>query len=280
MRISVFIFLILALLSCRKDPVMGPAPTAADAQFSYVVSATSDNIIEFTAGSEDKQYLWDLGNGIKKQGASVTGEYPYAGTYIVKLTVFGEGGSLSSTQTVTIDQDDLTLLNNPFYNMLTGGVSGPGFKVWHVDSAATAHLGVGPDPESAAGPTPEWWASNPNEKPGCGLYDDRYVFHLNAFKFDMVNNGDVYIHNTLSSTFPGSFMNLFDYTAPYTDQMNESWQLTEGEENTITISNNAFIGFYTGVKTYRILELTDTTMYLQYKHHAGGLLWYMKLKSE
>jgi hypothetical protein len=84
----------------------------------------------------------------------------------------------------------------------------------------------------------------------------------------------------LASTFPGSFLNLYDFTAPFSNQMNESWQLTEGEQNTITISNNASIGFYTGVREYRILELTDSTMYLQYGHHAGGLLWYMKLKSE
>lgn len=280
MRISIFILVALTLFSCTKDPVMGSAPTEADAQFSYIVSSTSANVIEFTAASEDKQYLWDLGNGIKKQGANIVGEYPYAGTYIVKLTVFGQGGSVSSTQTITIDQDDLSLLNNPIYNMLTGGVSGPGFKVWHVDSAAVAHIGVGPDPESAAGAIPEWWSANPNEKPGCGIYDDSYVFHLNAFKFDMITNGDVYIHNSLSSTFPGSFQNLFDYTAPYTDQLDESWQLTEGTQNSITISNNAFIGFFTGVRTYNILEMTDTTMQLQYKHHEGGLLWYLKLKSE
>ena len=96
----------------------------------------------------------------------------------------------------------------------------------------------------------------------------------------MITNGDVYIHNSLSSTFPGSFQNLFDYTAPYTDQLNESWQLTEGTQNSISISNNAFIGFFTGVRTYNILEMTDTTMQLQYKHHEGGLLWYLKLKSE
>lgn len=51
--------------------------------------------------------------------------------------------------------------------------------------------------------------------------------------------------------------------------MDKSWNLVEGPENTITLSNGAFIGFYSGVNTYRILELTDSTMYLQYGHHAG-----------
>jgi PKD repeat protein len=280
MRKIIYLCSLVALVSCKKDnPQLGDPPSAADAQFSYVETA-NPNVIDFSAVSQDMQCIWDLGNGIKKQGSNVTGEYPYAGTYTVKLTVFNKGGSKSSTQTIVIAQDDLGLLNNPIYNFLTGGVSGPGYKSWYVDSVASQHLGVGPDPISPLGNVPEWWSAGPNEKPGCGLYDDRYVFYLNAFKFDMVNHGDIYIHNTLAATFPGSFQNLYDYTAPYSDQLNESWLLTEGAENTITISNNAFIGFYTGVKTYTILEITDTTMYLQYKHHAGGLTWYLKLKSE
>lgn len=280
MRYPILVVLLIALFSCRKDHQLGDPPSAADAMFTFQVSSSSNNVINFTASNQDIQCLWDLGNGVKKQGATVIGEYPYAGTYEVKLTVFAKGGSKSSTQTITIDQDDLSLLNNPFYNKLTGGVSGPGYKVWSVDSAATAHLGVGPDPESALGPTPEWWAAASNEKPGCGIYDDRYIFYLNGFKFDMITHGDVYIHNSLAASFPGSFQNLFDYTAPFADQLDQSWLLTEGAQNTITISNNAFIGFYTGVNTYRILDITDTTMYLQYGHHAGGLLWYLKLKSE
>ena len=86
--------------------------------------------------------------------------------------------------------------------------------------------------------------------------------------------------STIAASFPGSFENLADFTAPYPNQMDKSWNLVEGAENTITISNGAFIGFYTGVNTYRILELTDSTMYLQYGHHLGGLNWYLRLKTE
>jgi hypothetical protein len=94
-----------------------------------------------------------------------------------------------------------------------------------------------------------------------------------------LDNGNVYIHNSLAASFPDSYQNLGDFTAPYLNQLDESWNLAEGADTTITISNNAFIGFYTGVKTYKIIEISDTTMFLQYKHHAGGLHWYLKLKS-
>ena len=140
--------------------------------------------------------------------------YPYAGTYTVKLTVFSSGGSKSSSQQITIAQDNLGLLNNPIFIMLTGGINGPGYKTWVIDSTADGHMGVGPDPISPLGDIPEWWSAGGLDKSGAGLYGDKYVFHLNGFKFDMINNGDVYVHNSLSANFPGSFQNLGDFTEP------------------------------------------------------------------
>jgi hypothetical protein len=87
------------------------------------------------------------------------------------------------------------------------------------------------------------------------------------------------VHNSIAASFPGSYQNLGDFTAPFDNQMNESWLLTEGAENTITISGNAFLGFYTGPRVYRILSATDSTLHLQYGHNAGGLKWYLKLKT-
>lgn len=271
----------MLLFACKKDnPQLGDAPSLADASYTYAPSASNANIIEFTANNSKIQCVWDFGNGTTAKGAIVSSPYPYAGTYTVKLTVFASGGSRSTSQQITIAQDNLGLLNNPIFIMLTGGVNGPGYKTWVIDSTADGHMGVGPDPISALGNIPEWWSAGPLDKAGAGLYDDKYVFHLNGFKFDMINNGNVYVHNSLAANFPGSFQNLGDFTAPYTDQMDESWTLLETVDTTITISNNAFIGFYTGVQTYRILDITDSTLSLQYKHHAGGLNWYLRLKSE
>jgi PKD repeat protein len=280
MKIVLFLIGVIALTSCHKNPQLGNPPSDQDASFTFAASDTNSNVIVFSAVNQDILCMWDFGNGIKKQGNTVVASYPYAGTYTVKLTVFNKGGSKSSTQQVVIAQDDLSLLNNPYYTKLTGGASGPGYKVWHVDSSYAGHFGVGPDPESALGPVPEWYSAGANEKPGCGMYDDRYIFYLNGFKFDMVNHGDVYVHNSLAAQFPGSFQNLGDFTAPYTDQLQGSWLLTEGDQTSISLSTNSFLGFYTGVNEYRILDITDSTMSLQYKHHAGGLSWYLKLSAE
>ncbi len=269
------------IISCKKyEPTLGDPPKQEDAIFSYKTSVNSDNIIEFTASNPNVIAKWDLGNGLSADGTNVRGIYPYAGTYTVKLTIFSKGGSISSTQDIQINQTDFSILNNALFNSLTGGVDGPGFKTWHIDSLVTAHFGVGPDPIGSAGNFPQWWAASPNDKENVGLYDDRYTFYLNEFKFDMINNGDVYIHNSLAANFPGSFENLGDYTAPFTNLTNETWTLTEADDTTLTISNNAFIGFYSGIHTYKILSLTDTSLWLQYKHHAGGLMWYLKLIPE
>jgi len=271
----------MLFIGCKKDnPQLGNPPTLAEASFTYSVSSTSANVLNLTAASQNYQCLWDFGNGVKAQGATAVASYPYAGTYTIKLTVFNNGGSRSTTQDVVIAQTDLSLLNNPIFTKLTGGASGPGFKTWVIDSTQTGHMGVGPDPESALGAVPEWWAAGPLDKAGAGLYNDKYIFTLNGFKFDMITNSDVYVHNSLSGSFPGSFQNLGDFTAPYGDQLDKTWLLEEGASPTITVSNGSFLGFYTGVLTYRILDLTDSTMQLQYGHHAGGLKWYLKLKTE
>jgi len=282
--LSVLSIGILSLTSCKKEnPQLGDAPSDEDAVFTYAPTDSSDNIIDFSATNPDMVNIWDFGNGLKGEGTNVHAIYPNAGTYTVTLTVFNKGGSNSSSQEVVIDQTDLSLLDNPYYNALTGGANGPGFKTWYIDSSETGHFGVGPDPISPLGNVPEWWSAGPNDKPGCGLYDDRYTFHLNAFKFDMVTNGDVYIHNSFEGAFPGSFQNLGDFTAPFDDQLNEQWSVVEEDgEATLTVSNNSFIGFYSGVRTYKILEISDSTMSLQYDHEPAseGLHWYLKLRAQ
>ena len=83
---------------------------------------------------------------------------------------------------MTIDSNDISLFDNPLHLYLTGGINGPGYRTWHIDSACEYHFGVGP-PE---GSTPDWWHASANEKPGVGLYDDRFTFHLVGYKYDLL----------------------------------------------------------------------------------------------
>lgn len=246
----------------------------SSASFSFQVSPVNDNIIIFTADNDDVECSWDFGNGTFGSGLTDTAEYPFAGSYDVTLSVFNSQGNAQSTKTITIDQDDISLFDNPLHLIITGGTTGPGFRTWHIDSACTSHLGVGPP----GGNNPDWWTSGDNEKPGCGIYDDRYTFYLSGYQYDMVTNGDVYIHNTLASSFPGSFENLYDFTAPFSDQLNESWDITE--DSILSVTNSSFVGFYSGVNEYKITALTDTSMWLTYGHYDASLQWYIRLVPE
>lgn len=278
---SISILLAIVISACRKEnPQLGSPPKETDAVFTYAPSDTNNNVIIFTATNPDIINMWDFGNGLTGEGAVVSSIYPNAGNYTVNLSVFNSGGSKTSSQEIIIEQTDPGLLDNPIYTMLTGGINGPGFKSWYIDSTTAGHFGVGPDPVSALGYTPEWWSAPEMAKPGCGMYDDRFVFYLNDYRFDMITNGDVYVHNTIADQYPGSFENLADFTAPYNNQLNESWSVIEGSDTTLTVSGNSFIGFGTGVNTYKIIELTENSMYLAFGHHTGELMWYLRLKPE
>ncbi len=273
----------LSMASCKKDdPQLGDAPTEADAQFTYEVSSESDNIIIFTAANSQLTAQWDLGNGSTAEGTTVEGLYPQAGEYTIVLTVFNSGGSASSSQTITIEQDDPTLLDDPIYNILTGGAAGSGSRTWVIDSNIDAHFGVGPNPSGAAGDYPEWYAAACNEKQGAGYYNDRFTFHLSAFKFDQVPNGSVYINTEQAGNFANSEeTNVGDYRAPYEDRIGETWTVTIDEDTTLSISGDAFIGYYTGVNDYKIVRISENELFIRYEDAANpDLAWYQRLIPE
>jgi PKD repeat protein len=271
--------LFLLFSSCKKDePTIGDPPTAADAAFTYTESSTSANIIQFTATNSSLSAQWDLGNGATASGTTVSGVYPYAGTYTVVLTVQNSGGSANSTQDIVIAQDDPTLINNPLFDLLTGGVSGPGYKSWAIDSVVGGHFGVGPNPSGAAGDYPEWYAASALEKSGSGMYNDLYTFHLQNFVFDMITNGDVYVNSAIAGTPPftdTSASNVGDFTAQYPDLLGETWVLNEGEDTSITLSGDAMMAYWTGAQTYKIVHIEENQLILRWEDASNeGLAWY------
>jgi len=266
--------------SCKKDePTIGAPPTAADAAFTFQASVSNDNIIEFTASNSSLQATWDFGNGQTATGTKVTATYPFAGTYLVKLTVQNSGGSASSTQDVTIAVDDPSLISNPLYALLTGGSS----KTWAIDSVSAGHFGVGPAPSHPDfdGYYPKWYAAASEEKTGAGMYDDRYTFKIQGFGFDMVTNGDVYVNTAHAGISPfndTTDSGVGDYTANFPNQLGESWLVTEGADTTLTVSGNAMIGYWAGTRTYKIVEIDTNRLVLGFQDAANAdLFWYITL---
>ena len=268
--------LILGISSCKEDetPTLGEAPTEADAAFTYAPTAANANIIDYTATNAGFTYSWDFDNGTNAATKEATAEYPNKGTYTVTLTVFNSGGSASTSQDIIIANDDASLLNNPLYTLLTGGTAGSGSKTWVIDSTRQAHLGVGP----VGGTWPEWWDADPGIKANSGLYSDKYTFTLQGFKFDQITNGSVFVKTGSQGQFPGAYENSDDYTAPFSDQLNENWTIVEGEDTTISISGKAFLGMYTGVREYKIVTLSENELTLRYVDAADETTaWYLRL---
>lgn len=274
------LMLTLAAFACKEDdPQLGTPPTEADAEFTYAPTETSDNILELTNTSSAFLKKWDFGNGETEEGDVVQVIYPFEGTYEVTLTVFNAGGSVSKKQTIVIEETDLSLLK-PVYTTLTGGQDYPDGKTWIIASTVAGHMGIGP----ADAASPIWWAAAPDDKSGVGLYDDKFTFQLQGFKFIQTTNGDVYLNGGQASKFPGSYESpKGDYTAPFTAPANLTWFITTDSngKDFINITNNGFIGYYTGVSKYEILSISDGEMMLKFYDSANpAFAWFHKLIAE
>lgn len=82
----------------------------------------------FTA-SADKGYIfhWNMGNGqiIKPGKNTVTSYYPFAGTYNVTATIYGEAAqSIAANTTFTVTTTDATITTRPVWKELTGSGNG------------------------------------------------------------------------------------------------------------------------------------------------------------
>jgi PKD repeat protein len=269
---------IMMILSCTPyedpRPDLGEAPTSELVKFDFAATSENANIIKFTNKSEGFKFLWDFGNGTKAEGTEVTAAYPLKGEYTVTLTIFTKGGMAKNTKVVSIANTNPLMLDRPDYNLLTGGANQIEGKTWIIDKGASGHMGVGP----AAGNFPEWWAAPANDKEGMGLYDDEYTFKLAGFAFDMKTNGDIFVNNAHVATFGGSGDGQ-DQKLSYNPPASLTWTIVdEGDNKFLQISDGGFIGFYTGVRRYQILSLTENEMSLKFLDSKNpDLAWYHKL---
>ncbi len=286
-KFSMSIILGAALLvfvsSCKKEePSLGAPPSAADAAFTFTPSAANANIIEFTASNANIQATWDLGNGQTATGTKATGTYPFAGTYVVKLTVQNSGGSAFSTQDIVIAQDDPSLVSNPLYDLLTGGST----KTWAVDSVSAGHFGVGPvsTHPDFDGYYPKWYAASSTEKTGAGMYDDKYTFTLQSFGFDMVTNGDVYVNTEHAGIAPfddTTGVIVGDFKCNFPDQLGETWTITEGVDTMLSVSGNSMIGYWAGSRDYLVVSIDTNELILGFPDTKNAdLFWYVTLVPE
>ncbi|RZK80935.1 MAG: hypothetical protein EOO92_06370 [Pedobacter sp.] len=266
--------MILTITACKRTefPVESiTAPTSADVKFSAVPKSSNVNIVDFKSETEGFKMLWDLGNGASGEGSSISGSYPEAGTYTIKLTVFTKGGYATTTKQVVIAQTNTSMLSGPDYDLLTGGASSASGKTWVVDKTKSGHLGVGP----IAAATAEWYNAGPNEKATEGFYDDEMTFNTNGLKYTYTNHGNTFVNGANGAGIGGA-ASASDFTFNFTPPTNMTWNFSQaGTQRFINISNNGFLAYYTGVSKFEIITLTENELYVKFadKSNAANAWW-------
>ena len=273
------------LFSCapmdRDDYQLGNPVNESELSFTYSPSASSPNIIVLKNTSTTPGVaLWDLGNGSTAKGDEVSVSYPFKGDYTVAMSLYTQGGSATISKVVSIVNDDYGLLDTPGFNALTGGANAAEGKTWVFAKYTNGHFGVGDINAAPEVNGPAWWQCPPSGKEGSSFYDNEYTFIQKGTKLIWKNQGYIYTnengmnHLGIAGT-PNPVVGDFD--VPYVPADNLTFSLDE-DNMTLTLSGNAFFGFYTGVSVYHIMRLTEHEMYVWCGSAAEpGNAWYFIL---
>lgn len=275
---------LLALSACdpqeNDNHSLGAAPEASQLAFSATPKSNQPNVIELKNESSIKGVVtWDMGNGSTAKGETATAEYPFKGTYTLSMTLYTTGGSTTITKEVTVANDDMSLLNTPMYNALTGGAANVNGKTWVFDQYHSGHFGVGPSSDTS----PSWWSCPANGKLQSSLYTQEFTFIQVGVKMLWKNNGNVYTNEAGKNVLGGTAVTPPDGDFDVAYQPKSSYTYTLNETGkTLTLNDGAFLGHYTGTSTYEILKLTDDEMYLKCNStvESGNGWWYRFIPKE
>jgi hypothetical protein len=255
--------LMIALYSCQEDDYsFGEIITPSNIQISAEIvgadaanpngdgsgevkfTVTADNALSYKFVYEATEYV------------TLTGEQEIIfsnlglNTYTVSAIASGTAG-VSSSKTIQVDvlatYSAPEELKTKLFNFDPANPNAVSSRTWKIKASKNNHFGLGP----VGGTTPsEFFGAGPDEKAGVGMYDDRYVFSSDG-TFMHMTNGDVFgrdplIVNGLGPNTAGSVNGADIENYAYADYTG-SFQLTApGGVETINLSSNAFIGYYTG----------------------------------
>lgn len=266
-----------------SDYKLGAAPTEDQLAFTATPTADKANVIELKNESKVAGIAtWDLGNGSTLKGETVKAEYPFAGDYVIAMTLYTAGGSVTIKQDIKIAKDDMSLLDTPMYRALTGGASNVNGKTWVFDQYHSGHFALGPSGSNS----PEWWSCPANGKAGCSLYSQEFTFTQIGVKLEWENNGYIYTNKAgvdalkISDIVENPGGNG-DFDVKYVPKANYTFTLNEAAK-TLTLSDGAFFGHYTGASTFQIMSLNDDELYVRCISvvEGGNSWWYRFVPKE
>lgn len=200
--------------------------------------------------------------------------FPFAGTYNISFTAFDKGGSVTSTKTVTVTENDASLFSDPRWAMLTNGVEG---KTWVLKMVAPIEF-VGTNIHSPAMDVTYGvsngggdWSWYPNFADiGWAGYENKdwgeITFNLDGGYNVTVKQTSIEPGSTVKTTKTGTFT----YTQT-SDFSNDNIVFNGGAEMLHMNGNYSSSFSFSAIRLY---ELTDTTLSFAAIRADGQVLIY------
>lgn len=167
-----------------------------------------------------------------------------AGTYQVEVQMGNRNGVCEGSKLYEFTIENTLVDFGPYMQRLTGGDT----KEWKFNADERAHLGCGPSGTDGT----EWWSAGPNEKAGCGFYDNRFTFGNNGgastgtYVYDPGTSGAAYFNAGVNDLPPYSNSNPGDgndYMAP-TERQETSFEIkAEGTGVYLTFPAGTLLGY-------------------------------------
>ena len=291
--------------SCMPDEnfSMTAPGTLGAVTFSEAASPQTPNIRIFTnttnmSGLGVYNVVWDI-DGTRATGVTARGYFPFAGTYTVTMTVTNSLGSSSTTQQITIANDDMDLVDTPLWRMVTGGADAPDGRTWVLDRynnfTAQVREALDRDIRGHAGlyilggpPSQGWWGAGPNHwgagaAPMVGIYDMTFTF--------------VQVGTTLTTASPAGLgygrdrvisaagLPITWYSNVVNRDGDAAFTYTGGSYNfalaetgphgfpQMTLGAGGFMAYYVGSQVYDIIYLSNNVMALRVGNTLENQQW-------
>ncbi len=254
---------LLAFIGCQEDDYsFGDIIAPSNIQISAeIVGADANNpngdgsgVVNFTATADNAVSYKYAFNGVEEVALSGKTSISFStlglNTYTVTVVATGTGGISTSK---SIDVEVLSTYSPPedlkakLFGFDPANPNATTSRTWKIHASKNKHFGLGP----VGGTTlAEWYGAGPDEKAGVGMYDDRFTFSSDG-TFTYVTNGDIlardpYVINDLGPNTSGNVNGADIENYAYADYV-ESYSLTApGGVETINLTGNGFIGYYTG----------------------------------
>ena len=264
---------LIFFVSCTKET---PPPTAS---FTYTVDG---NKVTFTAEATNYyKFEWNFGDGSYINTIpGPTHAFPeYGKDYTVTLTVLGDGGEVSVTNTVTIPKKTLMQL-------LTGGTDASSKKKWRVNVNAPAFLITAVTPNFQ--PVVQNYPGNILAAIGLSkVYGDSFEFKGDGNMIIYPNGGGIfagYVYclatQTPIETNPAAAGAGLAYAKPFVTPAGAAFAINEGKNlkitatldgknpvevtynnvTTLSFTNKGFLGIKDFASECIIKQLSDTQM--------------------